>query len=225
LKDPLNSRAIAAISGPQILDTLPDGAYITDCDRRIVFWNKSAERILGWPATEVVGRNCSDNILLHIDQDGHALCGNEYCPLHRCIVTGAPSEEPILVYAKHRSGNRIPVEVSVAPIRDDTGEVIGGIELFRDLSELESDLTRAREIQNSLLELNLPDDPRWTFNTKYTPSNIVGGDFFRIEQIGKRHYAVMLADVMGHGVAPALYTMLLRQLWEELQKTKRGHTI
>jgi len=217
LKAHISSSTIAAIRSPAILDTLPYGAYITDIDRRIVFWSKSAQRILGWTANEVTGRNCSDNILVHVDKDGHELCGKEYCPLHRSIVTGTPSAEPILVYAKHHSGIRIPVEVSVAPIRDDNGQVVGGIELFRDLSELESDLTRAREIQNTLLESPLPADPRLGFDIRYTPSAVVGGDFYRIERLDSERYAIMLADIMGHGVASALYTMLLRSLWEDFR--------
>ncbi len=211
----ISSRTIAAIRGTAILDTLPDGAYITDCDRKIVFWNQSAQRIMGWTADDVTGRNCSDNILVHVDKNGHALCGNEYCPLHRSIVTGTPSAEPILVYAKHQSGIRVPVEVSVAPIRDDNGHVVGGIELFRDLSELEADLTRARDIQNTLLESTLPNDPRLAFDICYTPSGVVGGDFYRIERLDAERYVILLADIMGHGVASALYTMLLRTLWED----------
>ncbi len=215
MKEDISSRTIAAIRGPEILDVLPDGAYITDCERKIVFWSRSAERILGWTAAEVVGRNCSDNILVHVDKDGHELCGKEYCPLHRSIITGAPSDESLLVYAKHRSGARIPVEVSVAPIRADDGQVVGGIELFRDLSELESDLKRAREIQISLLESSLPADPRLGFDIRYTPDSVIGGDFYRIERLDDQRYVIMIADVMGHGVASALYTVLLRQIWED----------
>ena len=218
LNEHLSTQTIASIRGPEILDILPDGAYLTDRDRKIVFWSKSAERILGWSATEVAGKNCSDNLLVHVDSDGHPLCGQEYCPLHRCIVTGLPSEEPILVYAQHRSGVRIPVEVSVAPIKDDNGTVVGGIELFRDFSQLEFDLARARNIQTTLLESNLPADPRLTFDIQYTPSSVVGGDFYRIEKLDSQRYVIMLADVMGHGVASALYTMLLRQLWEDARK-------
>lgn len=211
----LSRKVIAAIRGPEILDDLPDGVYLTDLDRKIVFWSRAAERILGWTAADVVGRNCSDNILVHVDKDGHELCGKEYCPLHRSIVTGEPSAEPLLVYARHRSGARVPVEVSVAPIRNAAGEVVGGIELFRDLGALERDLVRAHHIQESLLVSDLAPDPRVTFGVRYTPSEIVGGDFYRIERLDGTCYAMMVADVMGHGVASALYTMQLRSLWED----------
>jgi len=47
------------------------------------------------------------------------------------------------------------------------------------------------------------------------PRDIVGGDFYRIERVGPDDYAILVADAKGHGVAAALYTMLLRSLWQE----------
>ncbi len=81
----------------------------------------------------MVGRHCFDSLLSHVDKDGHELCGNEYCPLHRSIVTGASSGAP-LVFAKRKDGRRTPVQVTVAPIRNAAGEIIGGVEAFRDIS-------------------------------------------------------------------------------------------
>ncbi|MCK5682659.1 PAS domain S-box protein [bacterium] len=45
-----------------ILDQLYDGVYLTDLDRRILFWNKAAERITGYLADEVLGKKCLENI-------------------------------------------------------------------------------------------------------------------------------------------------------------------
>ena len=117
-----------------ILDSLSDGVYVCDKDRRITYWSKSAERITGWESKDVVGRRCLDDVLCHIDKDNHQLCGEEFCPLHRSMITGARSTVPIIVYAKGKSGGRIPMQVSVSPIRDQAGEVIGGVETFRDMS-------------------------------------------------------------------------------------------
>ncbi|MCC6352641.1 MAG: SpoIIE family protein phosphatase [Verrucomicrobiae bacterium] len=200
---------------PEILDALADGIYITDRDRKIVFWSKAASRITGWRAEDVVGHACHENILNHIDLDGHALCGKEFCPLHRAIMTGACSTASIIVSARHRDGHRIPVEVSVAPIKDPSGQILGGIEVFRDLTQFVDDLRRARIIQDGTLSCPLPDDPRVAFDVRYTPEQIIGGDFYRIERAGDDGYAIMVADVMGHGPAAALFTMQLRSLWEE----------
>ncbi len=203
------------ISVREILNALADGAYVTDANRRIVFWNRAATRITGWGAGEVVGRSCSDNILVHMDKDGHALCGQEYCPLYRSMATGRESEEPLLVFAQHRGGQRIPVEVTVAPIFDQNEKVVGGIEVFRDLTEMMSDLRKARVIQDHSLGGDLPGDPRLQFAVRYSPAEVVGGDFYRLESLGSDRYAVLVADVMGHGIASALYTMQLRALWDD----------
>ena len=206
---------LGEFDAPELLNLLADGAYITDTDRRIVFWNQAAQRITGWAAEEVVGHPCRDNILVHADKDGHQLCGDEHCPLHRSIVTGQPSAEPMLVFAQHRSGSRIPVEVTVSPVRNHAGQVIGGIEVFRDLTESVRDQVRAKEIQEMAVKCELPQDNRLSFEMRYQPRDIVGGDFFRIDQLGDDHYAIFVADAKGHGVAAALYTMLLRSLWQE----------
>lgn len=214
----LSCKTVNQLGASAILHALPDGAYITDVDRNILFWNAAAERIAGWTAAEVIGHSCNDNILVHVDKDGHELCGKEHCPLHRSIVTGQPSREPLLVYAKHRSGERIPVEVSVSPIFAAGGEVVGGIELFRDLTESMQDLERAHLIQASAMRLPDISDPRLAVGIRYTPNEVVGGDFYHVEALGPDLFGVMVADVMGHGVASALYTMQLRSLWEELRE-------
>ncbi len=206
---------IGHLDAAAILDALPDGAYITDTDRRILFWNHAAERITGWPRAEVAGRFCRDNILVHIDKDGHPLCGQEYCPLHRAIVTGEAVHVGRLVFAQGKSGTRIAVEVTTSPLRNRSGAVVGGIEVFRDLSPAMEDLRRARAIQQSELALELPRDSRLRTAVKSSSCDMVGGDFHRIEALDGGRYALMVADVTGHGVASALYSMQIRSLWDE----------
>ena len=72
--------SLLEIDGKQILDSLGDGVYVTDLDRKITYWNKAAERITGWKAEEILGHDCFDDILCHVDKDGHCMCGKEYCP-------------------------------------------------------------------------------------------------------------------------------------------------
>lgn len=197
-----------------LLDSLADGVYITDTERRILLWNRAAERITGWPAGEVVGRTCFDNILCHVDKDGHCLCGQEHCPLHRSVVTGRPSEGPLLVFAQHKSGERIPVEVTVAPLRDRSGRTVGGVEVFRDASLGMHDLLRAKAIQDQTFKCEGTDDPRFEIEVRHQSLDLVGGDFYRVERLADGRLAMLVADVMGHGVPAALYTMHLASLWD-----------
>jgi PAS domain S-box-containing protein len=204
---------LANVDIKAIIDSLSDGVYVCDLNRRITYWSKSAERITGWPAEDVVGRQCFDNVLCHIDKDDHQLCGEEYCPLHRAIITGTGSRGSLLVYAQAKDGHRVPMQVAVAPIRNAAGEVIGGVETFRDASAMVNDLERAKAIQELALEQDVPDDPRVTFTTHYIPHGIVGGDYYAIRKLDDDRYGLMLADVTGHGIAAALYTMHLSSLW------------
>ncbi len=201
-------------SSSVILDSLSDGVYVCDRDRRIVYWSKAAVRITGWAPEDVVGRRCLDDVLCHVDKDNHQLCGEEFCPLHRSMVTGTSSNVPLIVFAKGKDGSRIPMQVAVSPIRDQAGEVIGGVETFREMSAVLADLKRAERIQALSLECDVPEDARVRFSTFYMPHDIVGGDFYAIRQLNADQYGFLLADVMGHGVAAALHTMHLSSLWE-----------
>jgi PAS domain S-box-containing protein len=201
-----------------VVDSLSDGVYVCDLDRTITYWSKSAERITGWSAEDVVGRKCLDDVLCHVDKDGHRLCGEEYCPLHRSMTTGSESKSSLLVYARGKDGRRIPMLVGVAPIRDSAGRIIGGVETFRDASRMVHDLERAQAIQQLALLHDVPEDPRVTFTAHYVPHEIVGGDYYAIEKLDDSQYGLMLADVMGHGVAAALYTMHLSSLWNRYHR-------
>ncbi len=198
----------------KIIDSLSDGVYVCTLDRTITYWSKSAERITGWTSEEVIGRRCKEGILNHVDKDGHRLCGEEYCPLHRSMLTGMRSETPLLVYAKGKNGQRIPMEVSVAPVRNDEGEIVGGVETFREAHGFINDLEMAQTIQKLALRADLPDDDRISVTTCYRPKDIVGGDYYALKQLAEDHYGFILADVMGHGISAALYTMHLSSLWD-----------
>lgn len=197
-----------------ILDSLNDGVFVCDTQRTIVYWSSAAERITGWSAADVLGRRCPDEALCHVDKDGHRLCGEEFCPLHRSMITGDQSTVGIIVFAQGKTGNRIPMQVTVAPVRDAAGEIIGDAESFRDFSTTLFDLKRAKRIQVLSLEIDLPADLPVRFATHYVPHDLVGGDFYTIKRLDEIHYGFVLADVMGHGVAAALHTMHLSSLWE-----------
>ena len=201
------------ISAEKIIDCLSDGVYVCDRDRRIVYWSKSAERITGWRSEDVLGRSCMEDILNHEDKDGRRLCGEEYCPLHRAMVTGVSTSVPVIVFALCKNGSRVPSQVTTAPIRNEAGEVIGGVESFRDVSMMLVDLERAQKIQHQTLQHSLPEDPRLRFSTFLMSYDIVGGDYYAIQQLDENRYGFLLADMEGHGVAAALYTMHLSILW------------
>jgi PAS domain S-box-containing protein len=198
----------------RVLDYLNVGVYITDCDRRILLWNRKAEEITGYRADEVVGLTCSDDVLVHVDKNQQPLCTTELCPLHRAITLGKENDEPILVFARKKNGQRVAVSVSVAPLRDEAGVVVGGIETFRDETRRIFDLEFARKVQRQLHPTNLPQTPELCCDARWVPCELLGGDFYDVRPIDAARYGVMVADVSGHGVSAALYTVWLKSLCE-----------
>lgn len=135
-----------------IIESLDEGLYFTDLNRKITYWNKSAERISGYKAEEIVGTKCSDNLLVHIDKCGKCLC-KEDCPLSETMKDGNPRNAE--VYLHHKKGHRIPVSIRVNTLINSNGEIIGGIELFTDLSTDEAIKKRIQKLEKMALLDNL----------------------------------------------------------------------
>jgi diguanylate cyclase (GGDEF)-like protein/PAS domain S-box-containing protein len=127
-----------------LLDNLYDGVYFVDRDRKITYWNKGAERITGYTASEVFGRPCSDNILMHVDMEGNALCKG-VCPMAATICDGNERSEK--VFLRHKDGHRIPVNIRVAPVLNVQGKVVGGVEIFNNNASPGSQQDRLAELE------------------------------------------------------------------------------
>jgi diguanylate cyclase (GGDEF)-like protein/PAS domain S-box-containing protein len=136
----------------RIIDNLHDGLYFVDTDRIITYWNKAAERISGFAAAEVLGKSCADRVLTHVDGAGRCLCTG-FCPLAAAITDGVDREAE--VYLHHKDGHRVPVLVRASVLKDHKGKVIGGIELFTDVSSLHTHSQRVLELEKLALLDNL----------------------------------------------------------------------
>jgi two-component system sensor histidine kinase VicK len=140
-----------------VLLSISDGVYLTDREGTIVLWNQACEKITGYGAADVLGHECSDNILNHTDLEGNELCGSEFCPLHQCMIWNAASTRPLTVLALRHDGSRLVMEVSVAPLRNECREVIGGIEVIRDITgKRELEEAKARFFSGVSHELKTP---------------------------------------------------------------------
>lgn len=128
-------RAYLKSETTQLLDSIYDGVYIVDRNRKIVLWNSASEKITGHSRDHVLGHCCRDNLLNHIDGNGTLLCEGR-CPLLQALDTGESTEAK--VWPLHSDGHRIPVEVHVGPIFGSHGTPVGAIEVFRDISAEEN---------------------------------------------------------------------------------------
>ncbi|MDY6843410.1 MAG: GGDEF domain-containing protein [Thermodesulfobacteriota bacterium] len=131
-----------------VLDNLYDGVYYVDLERNITYWNKGAEKISGYASSDIVGKNCSDNILLHINDKGENLCKAQ-CPLAQTIKDDHPREKEL--YLRHKDGYRVPVLTRISPVHNSRGQVIGAVEIFSDNSPKAALLQRVEELQKMAL--------------------------------------------------------------------------
>ena len=110
-----------------ILDTLQIGVSVLDLEKRIVFWSDGAEQITGYSRMDVLGHSCTENILLHCNQNKCEMC-NEKCPLMTALHDAQPGEA--MTFIHHKSGYRIQAHVWAIPLRDKHGSIIGIIQTF-----------------------------------------------------------------------------------------------
>lgn len=112
-----------------ILESISDGVFTVDHEWRITYFNRSAERITGVRRDDALGRHCAEVFRSSMCESG--------CAIRRSLETGRPviGRSCFIIDA---SGDRVPISVSTAVLRDSTGRVVGGAETFRDVSELEA---------------------------------------------------------------------------------------
>lgn len=130
-----------------LIENLFDGVYAVNTEGEITYWNKAAERIAGFCKAEVIGRQCSSNLLRHIDEDGNELCVIG-CPLAAAITEGKMMEAN--VYLHHKDGYRVPISVRVNPIRNENNEIVGAVELFSENSKNRNIIQELEKLKNEV---------------------------------------------------------------------------
>jgi PAS domain S-box-containing protein len=111
-----------------ILDSINEGVFTVDGEWRITSFNAAAETITGVPRVEAIGRRCMD--VFHAN-----ICENA-CALRRTMSDGKPVVNSVAHIINHE-GQPVPVRISTALLKDDKDRIIGGVETFQDLSQLE----------------------------------------------------------------------------------------
>jgi len=111
-----------------ILNSIADGVFTVDPDWKITSFNRAAEEITGIPAEEAIGQRCCDVF--------HASICETSCALRETFQSGQPVVNRA-IYIVDADGDRVPVSISSAVLKDKDGQVIGGVETFRDLSAIE----------------------------------------------------------------------------------------
>jgi len=111
-----------------ILDSIADGVFTVDGDWGITTFNQAAERITGVPRGDAIGQRCWNVFRSNICESG--------CALKETMQTGQNIVSKS-IYILDAGGQRVPVSISTAILKDSSGDMIGGVETFRDLTVVE----------------------------------------------------------------------------------------
>ena len=111
---------------PVILDSVAAGIFTVDLNWRITSFNRTAEEITGVSREEALGQRCPEVFKADICESG--------CAIRQAMETGAQVVNRA-AYIVDLQGNRVPVSLTGAQLKEE-GQVIGGVESFRDLRQV-----------------------------------------------------------------------------------------
>ena len=126
-----------------ILDSIADGVFTVDREWNITSFNRAAEEITGISRQEAIGRRCCDIFRASICETN--------CALRETFKTGREVVNKA-VYIIDADGNKVPISVSAALLKDKDGNIVGGVETFRDMSQIE-ELQRRLEKKYSFQDI------------------------------------------------------------------------
>jgi len=137
-----NSRLNISEHQKIIFDSLADGVFTVDMDWHITSFNRAAEKITGISRREAIGKRCHEVFRASVCESG--------CLIRKSIGSGNPVFD-MPVYIVRADKKRIPISVTTALLKDADGNVIGGVETFRDM-------TVVRELRKALTNQYSIDD-------------------------------------------------------------------
>jgi two-component system cell cycle sensor histidine kinase/response regulator CckA len=111
--------------------SIGDAVVATDPDHRVTFLNPVAQALTGWAEPTAIGKPLDDVLCLVEEKTGAPI----ESPLRRAIASRKIETLPRDVAVRARTGVVTPISDSAAPIFDETGRTLGGVMVFRDVTE------------------------------------------------------------------------------------------
>jgi PAS domain S-box-containing protein len=174
-----------------ILNSIADGVFTTDNDGKITFMNKAGEEITGFSNKESLGRYCFDIFRADICQSRCAL--KETLKTKKEIIN-----LPATILKK--DGQKVPISISTAVLKNERGHIIGGVETFRDLSTIE-------ELKKELFQ-------KYTLGDIISKNHLIHEIFNILPDISESDSTVLIQGASGTGkelFAKAIHDMSRRK--------------
>lgn len=195
-----------------IVDNTFDGVCYVDTERRVLFWNKAAEKITGYAAGDVLGHLCCDRLYIYTNENGESLC-RKGCHFIQTIHNGRIYEDD--VFLKGRQGQRIAVNIRIVPMYDEAGKIVGAVEIFREIQSAVRDEHKIK----TLAKLAYIDALTELANSQYMENKLAA----KLEGLknGKQTFGILLLRVnefkefnekYGNDVGDKILKAIARQL-------------
>lgn len=128
-----------------ILEQMADAMVFADRDGIVRLWNEGAEALFGYTRDETVGQSV-DLIIPERLRDAH------WSGFHRALAEGGSKygRQPLFTRTHHKDGTAFYVDMGLAVVKDDAGNVAGAVALLRDATERRD---RDKEMQGRIAEL------------------------------------------------------------------------
>jgi PAS domain S-box-containing protein len=110
--------------GLMVLDSLPEGVFVTDSQMRINYFSPAAVRMTGVKSQDAVGMYCRD--ILKVD-----ICKAE-CPVKKAFDSGRDILD-VEAVATTAEGEKSAILISASRLMSSSGDVAGHVHLFRDI--------------------------------------------------------------------------------------------
>jgi PAS domain S-box-containing protein len=120
-----------------IIEYSEDAIASKDLNGIITSWNKSAERLFGYKAEEIIGKPVTLIIPPELHEDEPRILGK---------IRAGERIEHFETVRVHKNGQRIDVSLTVSPIRDEKGNIVGAAKIVRDI-------TRQKKLEEAALRL------------------------------------------------------------------------
>ena len=204
-----------------IIESSLSAIVIMDSYGLITDWNHQAEKMFGWLHNEAIGQRLEDLIIPLRFRNAHRQGLKLF--LHTGI--GPMLNQLFEHVAMRRDGSEFPVEVSIAPLKLGNAYIFSGFiheitarkaaeQKIRqsevNLAIAQSEIKIAQQIQASLS----PSEPIKSDDFEVTgfclPASQVGGDYFDYFFRNEDHLDMVIADVSGHSIGPALFMVETR---------------
>ncbi len=108
-----------------IIESSEDAIASKDMEGTITSWNKSAERLFGYKAEEIIGQPVTLIIPPELHDDEPKILEK---------IRAGERIQHFQTVRLHKNGQRIDVSLTVSPIRDDKGKIIGAAKIVRDIT-------------------------------------------------------------------------------------------